>query len=206
MFLLQVLNEEVIGGGFQFLDKLSPKFFVRLAFNLATAIILIRYIFIPNNRSKDRVFTFLTFNLVIFLITFLLNKVEMSMGAAFGLFAVFSMLRYRTDDITTKEMTYMFLFIAIGLINAIGKGNWDELTLINLLIIGFTYVLESNIIYKKEVAKIVMYDNVEKVKPELRKELIADLENKLGVTINHIIIGKVDFVRDIAQVHVYYYE
>ena len=97
------------------------------------------------------------------------------MGAAFGLFAVFSMLRYRTEDISTKDMTYMFLVIAMGLINAVSKGSWDELTLLSAIIITVTYLLESDLLIKKEVSKIV-------------------------------IIGKIDFLRDSALLHVFYHE
>jgi len=128
------------------------------------------------------------------------------MGAAFGLFAVFSMLRYRTEDISIKDMTYMFLVIAMGLINAVSKGNWDELSLLMAIIILITYLLESNVLIKKEVSKIVMYENIELIKPENRAQLVADLENRMGVKINQVTIGKIDFLRDAAQVHVFYYE
>jgi hypothetical protein len=128
------------------------------------------------------------------------------MGAAFGLFAVFSMLRYRTEDISIKDMTYMFLLIAMGLINAVSKGSWDELILLNSLIILVTYFLESNILIKKEKSRIITYENIELIKPEKRAELMADLEARLGIKINHIIIGKVDFLRDAAFIQVFYYE
>ncbi len=128
------------------------------------------------------------------------------MGAAFGLFAVFSMLRYRTEDISIKDMTYLFLVIAMGLICAVSKGNWDELSLLNAIILIITYLLESKLLMKKEVTKIVQYENIELIKPDKQKELIADLENRMGVKINHVTIGRLDFLRDSAQLHVYYYE
>jgi len=128
------------------------------------------------------------------------------MGAAFGLFAVFSMLRYRTEDISIKDMTYMFLLIAMGLINAVSKGNWDELALLMFIIIVITYLLESNVLIKKEVSKIIMYENIELIKPENKSLLIADLEKRMGVKINQVTIGKIDFLRDSAQIHVFYYE
>lgn len=128
------------------------------------------------------------------------------MGAAFGLFAVFSMLRYRTEDISIKDMTYMFLVIAMGLINAVTKGSWDEITLISAIIIIITYLLESNVLMKKEISKVVLYENIEMIKPENRHLLIADLEQRLGVKINQVTIGKIDFLRDSAQVQVHYYE
>ncbi len=206
MLLLQNLSTETVESTFTLFEKLSPKFFIRLGIDLLAVIVLVRFIYFPIYRSRENVFTFFTFNIIIFLITFLLNKVEMSMGAAFGLFAVFSMLRYRTEDISIKDMTYMFLVIAMGLINAVGKGNWDELTLLMAIIIVITYLLESNVLIKKEVSKIVMYENIELIKPENKALLIADLETRMGVKINQVTIGKIDFLRDAAQLHVYYYE
>lgn len=206
MLLLQDINTETIETSFTLFEKLSPKFFIRLGIDLLAVIILVRFIYFPIYRSRENVFTFFIFNLVIFLITYLLNKVEMSMGAAFGLFAVFSMLRYRTEDISIKDMTYMFLVIAMGLINAVSKGSWDELSLLMAIIILITYLLESNILIKKEVSKIVMYENIELIKPENKDKLIADLESRMGVKINQVTIGKIDFLRDAAQIHVFYYE
>src|SRR5688572_3941200 len=133
MVLLQALNDSTSAvETFSLFEKLSPKFFMRLGINLLSTFILVRFIYFPAHKSREYFFTFFIFNLVIFLITFLLNKVEMSLGAAFGLFAVFTMLRYRTEGISIKDMTYLFLVIAIGLINAVSKGGWDELILVNI--------------------------------------------------------------------------
>ncbi len=204
--LLQAMNEESINTTFELFNKLSPKFFLRIGIDFLSVLILIRFVYFPIYRSRENIFTFFIFNVIIFLITYLLNKVEMSMGAAFGLFAVFSMLRYRTENISTKDMTYMFLLIALGLLNAVSKGGWDELLLINLIIISVTYLLESNLLMKKETSKIVMYENIELIRPDKKDELIADLEKRMGVKINQITIDKIDFLRDSALVHVFYYE
>ncbi len=206
MILLQDLPVEEVEKSFQLFDKLSIKFFQRLAVDLIAVFVLIRFIYFPIYRSRENVFTFFIFNIIIFFITYFLNKVEMSMGAAFGLFAVFAMLRYRTEDISIKDMTYMFLCIAMGLINSVTKGSWDDLALLSLIIIAITYLLESNLLMKKEVSRIVMYENIELIKPEKRAELIADLEKRLGIKVNHVTIGRIDFLRDAAQVHVFYYE
>jgi hypothetical protein len=206
MILLQDLTGEAVQPAFELFDKLTYKFFLRIGIDLASVLILIRFIYFPMYRSRENVFTFFIFNVIIFLITFLLNKVEMSLGAAFGLFAVFSMLRYRTEDISTKDMTYMFLVIALGLINAVSKGSWDELLLVNAIVITITFLLESNLLMKKEVSRLVMYENIEFIRPDKRAELVADLEKRMGVKINHVAIGKIDFLRDSAQVHVFYYE
>lgn len=206
MWLLQIANEETIETSFQLFEKLNIKFWTRLSINLVSVFILIRFIYYPIYKNRGFFFTFFIFNLIIFLITFLLNKVEMSMGAAFGLFAVFSMLRYRTEGISMKDMTYLFLAIAMGLITAVSKGNWDELSLLNLIIIAFTYLLESNLLLKKEASKVIQYENIEMIKPEFKEALIADLESRTGIKINRIAISKVDFLKDTAVIRIYYYE
>jgi hypothetical protein len=206
MILLQDLPVEEVEKSFQLFDKLSVKFFQRLAVDLLAVFVLIRFIYFPIYRSRENVFTFFIFNIIIFFITYFLNKVEMSMGAAFGLFAVFAMLRYRTEDISIKDMTYIFLCIAMGLINSVTKGSWDDLALLSLIIISITYLLESKLLMKKEVSRIIMYENIELIKPENRAELIADLEKRLGIKVNHVTIGRIDFLRDAAQLHVFYYE
>ncbi|MGR6086901.1 MAG: DUF4956 domain-containing protein [Arcticibacter sp.] len=206
MILLQDLDSEITRTGFTLFEKLSLKFFLRMLIDLGSVFVLIRFVYFPIYRNREYIFTFYIFNLIIFLITYLLNKVEMSMGAAFGLFAVFSMLRYRTEDISIKDMTYMFLVIAMGLINAVIKGSWDELLLVMSIIIFVTWLLESRVLMRKEVSKLVMYENIEFIKPENKQKLIEDLQNRMGVKVNSVTIGKIDFLKDTAQVQVHYYE
>ncbi len=204
MVLLQELAEETVNTGFSLFEKLGPKFFIRLGINFVSVFILIRFIYFPVYKNRENFFTLFIFNLIIFLITFILNKSDMSMGAAFGLFAVFSMLRYRTEGISTKDMTYLFLVIAMGLITALSKGNPLEISFINIIIIVFTFALETTVFMKKEVSQNIQYENIEMIKPELRAELIADLENRMGIKINRITIGKIDFLKDTAIIKVYY--
>lgn len=204
MVLLQELTEEAVNTGFTLFEKLGPKFFIRLSINLVSVFILVRFIYFPVYKNRENFFTLFIFNLIIFLITFILNKSDMSMGAAFGLFAVFSMLRYRTEGISTKDMTYLFLVIAMGLITALSKGNWIEISFINLIIIIFTFALETTVFMKKEVSQTIQYENIEMIKPALRAELLADLENRMGIKINRISIGKIDFLRDTALIRVFY--
>ncbi len=206
MILLQELNEETVKSGFELFDKLGPKFFIRFGIDFASVFVLIRLIYFRRYKSSENFFTFFIFNLIIFLITFILNKSDMSLGAAFGLFAVFSMLRYRTEGITTKDMTYLFLVIAMGLITALSKGTWFELIFLNFIIILSTYLLESSIFMKKEETKIIQYENIEMIQPEFHAALIADLEKRMGIKINRISIGKVDFLKDTALIKIYYYE
>lgn len=189
------------------------KFSARFVIDLLSVFLLIRLIYYRIYKNSEYFFTYFIFNIVIFLISFLLNKVELSMGAAFGLFAVFSMLRYRTEDISIKDMTYLFLVIAMGLIAAVTKiKNTSDayeyvfLGLINLLVIVVTYLIETNIFFKKELSKIINYENIDLIKEENREKLLEDLRNRTGMNIHRISIGKIDFLKDSAQIKVCYYE
>jgi Domain of unknown function (DUF4956) len=211
MILLQEItnpNPEAIGhlkqAGNQFLGQLSLKFFIRLFIDLLSVFALIRFVYHRAYRKVDQYFTFFAFNVAIFLITNLLNRVELSMGAAFGLFAVFSMLRYRTESISTKDMTYLFLVIAIGLLSAVGKGNWDELSVLNLILIGTAAILESNIIIKREYSKHIQYEKIGLILPEKRTELLEDLRLRTGLNVHRVEVQSIDFLKDATQIIIYY--
>ncbi len=191
---------------FQAFDKLSDKFFLRLLADMISIAVLIRFVYYPIYKKKDYIFTFAIFNLIIFIITYLLNKVDMSMGAAFGLFAVFSMLRYRTEGISIKDMTYLFIVIALGLINAVTKGTYIELSIINLILILVTLALDGRLIMKTEMSQIVQYENIENIRPENRDKLMADLKARTGLNIHHVSVSRIDFMRDTALLNIYYYE
>lgn len=207
MFFLQAVSPETVSTGWELFDKLSLKFFIRLGIDLFTVLILVRFIYFPNYRNKEFFFPFFIFNLIIFLVTFLMNKVEMSMGAAFGLFAVFGILRYRTtEDISIKDMTYLFLVIAVGMLSAITKGDWEEISTINFIILLVTFLLESNLLMKKELGKLVQYENIDMIRPENHERLLADLKARTGLDIHRFSITKVDFLRDTAAIRIYYYD
>lgn len=192
---------------FQFqLDRLNKFFFIRLLINIVAVIILIRFIYYPIYRNKDFLFTFFSFNVVIFIITYLLNKVELSTGAAFGLFAVFSLLRYRTEDISTKDMTYLFIVIALGLVNSVNKGNIADIAVINIVVVATSYALDGNLLMKTELVKTIQYEKIEMIRPENHSELIEDLKQRTGLNIHKISIEKVDFLRDSAAIKIYYYD
>jgi hypothetical protein len=129
----------------------------------------------------------------------------MTLGAAFGLFAVFSMLRYRTENISAKDMTYLFIVIAVGLVMAISKGGWDELGLIGAILILLMGLLENNKIVKRELYHDVTYDRIELIAPDRRSELIADLNARTGLNITRIEIGNIDLLRDTARITIYYF-
>jgi hypothetical protein len=184
--------------------QLDETFYINFLINLATIIILVVFIYYPNYRNKDAFFTLFLFNIAIFLLTYLMNQIKISMGAAFGLFAVFSMLRYRTEGISMKDMTYLFLVIAIGLVSAV-QLEFYKLGIINGIVVVFTFLLDGNLIIKREFSKRVQYDNIELIKPEQREKLIADLKQRTGLNISRISIVKIDFLRDMATIDVHYY-
>lgn len=190
----------------QWFDKVSVKFLSRFLIDITSVIILIRFIYFRHYRRTDLFLTFFGFNIIIFMITYLLNKVEMSMGAAFGLFAVFSMLRYRTENLSAKDMTYLFIVIALGLITAISDGSWEELGVICIILLTFTALLEGSLLIKKEHTKTITYDKIELITPEKRVELLADLNARTGLTIHRVIIQEIDFLKDATQLTIFYFE
>jgi hypothetical protein len=136
----------------------------------------------------------------------MLNKVELSTGAAFGLFAVFSILRYRTEGISAKDMTYLFLNIAIGLLTAVSTGNYLEIAIICSMIALITFILESNFIIKKEFSKVIQHDNINLANEANKDLLLEDLKNRTGLDIKRFIIKEIDFLKDSFTVTIYYTE
>lgn len=212
LHLIHLLEEPTISG-FDALQKISLKLVIRLAIDLAALFLLLRLVYMPNYKKRDLNFTFVVFNLVIFLICFLLNKVDLSMGAAFGLFAVFSMLRYRTEEISIKDMTYLFLCIAIGLINAVTKikdasDGYEYLLLgvINTTLIILAFTLESKLFFKKENSKLISYEKVGLVHADQQELLLNDLRLRTGLDIKRVSVIKIDFINDSALLKIYYQE
>jgi hypothetical protein len=195
------------------LTKISSRMTLRLLIDLATVFVLVRLIYYPLYRQREYFFMFVIFNIIIFLISFLLNKVELSMGAAFGLFAVFSMLRYRTESISIKDMTYLFLCIAIGLVTAVTKikdtpdaQEYMFLVGLNAAILLITYILESNHFVKKEMSKMIIYENIEFIQANRQAELLADIKQRTGINAHRISIQRINFLKDSALIKIYYYE
>jgi hypothetical protein len=176
----------------------------RLLINLAAMFCLVRLIYYRIYKKDEFIFSFVIFNVIIFLITFILNQFDMSMGAAFGLFAVFSMLRYRTENISIKDMTYLFLVIALGLVNSVMKAPYVEIILVNLIILGLTLFLESRWVMKRESSAFMVYNNLELITPEKRNELIADLCLRTGLKVYRVELEKIDYLKQTVQIRLYY--
>jgi hypothetical protein len=184
---------------------INERFVYAIAIDISTMILIFGFIYFPNYRNKEFMFTFFLFNIIIFIITFVLNKTNISMGAAFGLFAVFSMLRYRTEGISMKEMTYLLIAIALGLINAIGLGLLPILVF-NAIFIAFIFILDHPIIFKQEVSKTIIYEKIELIKPENHTILLEDLRKRTGFDIHRFSITSIDFLKDATSINIYYYK
>jgi hypothetical protein len=178
------------------------------ALNLAVAWSIVRHIYYPVKQNKNYVFTFLAFNTIIYFVLSLLSRVELSVGVGFGLFAIFSVLRYRTDPIPIREMTYLFIVIALPVMNAIlmNGGEWVELLSANAAVVVVLYALEKEWGFHYASCKRVTYEKIELVKPENRRLLLQDLHERTGLDIKRCEIGRVDFLHDTAEIKVYYDE
>jgi Domain of unknown function (DUF4956) len=183
----------------------SVALLTRLAIDLTCVALLVRGVYFRHYARASLVLTFFTCNVVIFLITYLMNAAEMSMGAAFGLFAVFSMLRYRTEGISAKDMTYLFLVIALGLIMAVGSANLLVLASIGLGLVLITALLESNLVVRREHTQSVLYDKVALLHAHARNELLADLRTRTGLEVHRVDVDEIDLLRDTARLTLFYH-
>ena len=170
----------------------------RFLINLVVAFIIIRMLYYPSQKRKDYLFTYFLFNILIFLLCYLLSNIKLSIGFAFGLFAIFGILRYRTEAVPIREMTYLFMVIAVAVLNSLTnkKVSITEVIFTNGIIILVTYLLERVFLIKHESRKTVLYERIELITPEKRTELIDDLRKRTGLTIHRIEIGKIDFLRE----------
>ncbi len=181
---------------------------IRFTFNSIFIFLTAKYLYYNTTRRKDYFFTYILIASVVFLLCFLLDNVKLQLGFALGLFAIFGIIRYRTQQIPIKEMTYLFLVIGISVVNALAnsKISYAELLFANLVLFFITFMLERTWHLKHESRKNLEYEKIELIKPENRQQLIADIEERTGLKINRLEVGKVDFLRDTAKIQIYYYE
>ena len=183
------------------------KLLVRFLINGLFLTLIVRGVYYKNSGSKDYIFGFCMLNVLVFFICFTLKKFELQLGMALGLFAIFGILRYRTDPIPIREMTYLFMVIGIGVINALANKNmsYAEIAVTNGLIYGLAMFLEATPLLRHELEEKVRYENIELIKPERHEELMADLEARTGLKISRIELGEIDFLRDTVRLRVFYY-
>jgi len=175
---------------------------VGFALNLAAAFVIVRLIYFPQRRNREYVFTFFAFNTIIFFVMGLLNSANLGVGVGFGLFAIFSVLRYRTATIPIREMTYLFVIIAQPVVNSLllSQDAYAEFILANGATMGVLLVLEKGWGFRYEVRKTVRYERIELIRPEHWPLLVADLKARTGLPIKRVEIGRLNFVQDTAEI------
>ncbi len=183
------------------------EFFLRFVFNILVIYIIARQIYYRVKPNRSYLFTMVILNIIVFSVCNLINSVNLSIGVAFGIFAIFSILRYRTRTLPIKEMTYIFISISVGIINALSSTSVSvvEILFTNATIIAFTLFLEKTWI-RKESEKTIVYEKIENIKPVNKEKLLEDLKHRTGLDIHRVEIGRINFLRDTCRVRIYYYE
>ena len=194
--------------GMELYDEDATKLLFRFLLNIFFVFILIRLIYYPLAQRKDFLFTYIAISVTVFMLCFLLENVKLDLAFALGLFAIFGIIRYRTDPIPIKEMTYLFIIIGMSVLNALvnKKISYTELLIANGTIILITYGLERVWLLRHESYKVVLYDNIELIQAGKRENLISDLQQRTGLKINRVEIGRIDFLRDTALLRIYFFE
>lgn len=183
--------------------ELLTRFFI----NMVVIGVIVKYFYYPESRRRDYLFAFMLLSVSIFLLIYLMEGSKLKVGAALGLFAIFGIIRYRTEAIPIREMTYLFYLVSLSVINGMAtKLSLAELLLANGIFIAVAWMFESNRLVHHVRSKYIRYDNVNLIMPEKRSELIADLERRTGLKITRVDVGTVDFLKDSALMRIYYEE
>lgn len=190
-------------------EMFSPDFYdllLRFGLNMLFITIIIRYIYYRKTANKDYLFTYYSISVVSFMICFALKKLNIDTGMGLGLFAIFGIIRYRTDTVRIREMSYLFIAIGLSVINALAGRQVSvmEFFFINIAVVLVVLGLEYWWLMKQEAVKSIVYEKIENIKPKNKDLLKADLEERTGLKINRIEVGRIDFLKDTAQVKIYY--
>jgi len=178
----------------------------KLLINVLFCGILVRLLYYPGARNKNFSFSYVMISVVVFFLCFALRKLELDMGMALGMFAIFAIIRYRTDPIPVKEMTYLFMVIGIAVINGLANENMalGEIIFANVCITVAAALLEKLWIKKRLATKLIIYENIQNIVPDRKQELIDDIQVRTGLDVQRIEIGDVDFLKDTAMITVFY--
>ena len=178
---------------------------IRFGFNVIAATFVV-LLYSRISKRKEFYFSYFAISIAVFLLVYLLESVKLELGFALGLFAIFGIIRYRTDAIPPKEMTYLFVIIAVSVINALSQGHvgYIGLALVNLLLIGTLGALEKVLLMRQEDSVQVIYENIENIHKDKEEELLIDLENRTGIKIKRYQIDRIDFLRDVARITIYF--
>lgn len=178
---------------------------IRFLLNTAVIALIVRVFYYPKSKRRDYFVTFILISISVFLLIFLMGGVKLKVGFALGLFAIFGIIRYRTESVPIREMTYLFLIIAVSAINGLATSiSYLELLATNMLFLISIWAIESNRWVKHVASKLVMYDNINLVTPDKESELIEDLKKRTGLDVLRVEVGAIDFAKDTAIVKVYY--
>lgn len=193
--------------GIQLFSEDAYILLLRLLVNMTFLTILIRYLYYPKTKRKDYLFTYYLIGTITFFLCFGLKKLDIDTGMGLGLFAIFGIIRYRTDAIEIKEMTYLFLIIGISVVNSLASNNISiaEMAIINITVVLLTFGLENLWLVKHETRKTINYERIDLIVPEKYDTMKADIEKRTGIAINRFEIGKIDFLTDTAQVRIFYF-
>jgi hypothetical protein len=185
-------------------NTLDLGFFLRFFINTLSLFVLVKYCYYRRTPNREFLFSFFLFGTGVFIVSYLLRGVDVSMGFAFGLFAIFSMLRYRTEAISIKSMTYLFLVITVSLLSAVGKTTAIELISINALICACTSLAESKMLTPRLAEQLILYEKIENIRPQNRQRLLEDLRQRTGLEIRNVLIDNIDFLKDTASLRIFY--
>ena len=180
---------------------------LRFGFNLLVTIIIVRFIYYRKSKRKDYLFTYILINTMIFLLAYLLSGVELKLGFAFGLFALFGILRYRTNPVQIKEMTYLFVLIGVAVINSISDDiPYAEVFFANIALILILWLLEFAFLLSHESSKKITYEKIDLINENNQEALIDDLQKRTGINIHRVEVVSINFLKDTANIIIYYYE
>ncbi len=182
---------------------LTIDFGVRYLILLVGALVLLRLIYFRTSPNREAIFSFFLFSNGVFFVTYMLHNVDLSMGFAFGLFAVFAMLRYRTEPISIRDMTYLFISIGVALMCSIAQIEYYELALVIAFMCALAAFGETSALAPRVIEKRITYDNVEFIKPQNEQQLLDDLRKRTGLDVVKVEIGKINYLTDSAQLIVF---
>ena len=193
--------------GISYMDDDFYKLLFRFVFNFIIITIIIRYIYYKKTPRRNYVFTYYMISIISFVIVFALKKLDIDTGMGLGLFAIFGIIRYRTNPLRVREMTYLFTTIGLSVINGLSgrQVSYSELLFINFIVVIIVYLLDTKLLVNLESSKTIVYEKINNIKPENYHLLKEDLENRTGLKILRTEVGKVDFLKDIAEIKIYYY-
>lgn len=191
-------------------DNLGQLFFL-FTFNALSLLLIIHFVYARNSKNKVRkefYFNFFGIGIIVFLLCYLLSNIKMELGFALGLFAIFRIVRYRTETLPIKEMTYLFIVIGISVINAFSsqKLSYAELFFANAIVITGLWLVEKRLLKNDENSVRLIYEKIENIHSKNQKELLADLNHRTGLNVQRFEIRKIDFLRDSAEIEVFYNE